>query len=164
MIATKPPTVSPPALNPKVILPFINSARSVMSTMLGVETVIGRPKVKILPGPAYDCSGIVSFSGDVVGVVIVSFPKKAAMKFIEAFAGSPVVVDSPDFIDALGELTNMIAGGAKKDLGTAANISVPTVIIGSGHIVAGPSNVPCLCVPCTTTLGEFEINICVKQL
>lgn len=100
----------------------------------------------------------------VVRVGTKAIAKQAAMRFIEASAGSPVVADSPDFIDALGELTNMIAGGAKKDLGTAANISVPTVIIGSGHIVAGPSNVPCLCVPCTTTLGEFEIDICVKQL
>jgi chemotaxis protein CheX len=165
-MSTAATATKPPELDKKLIIPFINSTREVMRTMLRVETTIERPFVRAATaGPAYDCSGIISFSGDVVGVVVCSFPQATALKLVEAFAGAALPHGSSDFVDALGELTNMIAGAAKKDIGLAASISVPTVILGANHhVAAGPSDVPCLCVPCVTALGAFEINICVKQI
>lgn len=157
-------TPNAPQLNTKLILPFINSARNVLRTMLKVETTIERPKVKATPGPEFDYSGIISFSGNIVGVVVVSFPKASAIKLVEAFAGMEISPDSTDFPDAIGELTNMIAGAAKRDLGENASISVPTVIMGHGHMVAGPSNVPCLSIPCLTPVGPFSLEICIKTV
>jgi chemotaxis protein CheX len=158
--------VAPPqsALNPKLILPFIASVRDVFRTMLGVEPTIERPRVKEKPGTEYDYSGIVAFSGNIVGTVVVSFHRDSAIKMVEKFAGSPIEPDTGDFADALGELTNMIAGAAKKDLGSAASISVPTVIMGRGHTIARPSDVPCLQVPCVTALGPFAVEIAIKTV
>ena len=158
--ATAP--AKPPQINPKLIIPFVTSVRSVLQTMLGLESKIGTPTIKQKPGTEYDYSGIISFSGNIVGAVVVSFQREAASKIVEAFVGSPVEPDTSDFADALGELTNMIVGAAKKDLGGVANISVPTVIMGHGHIVARPSDIPCLVVPCTTDLGGFAIEISIK--
>jgi chemotaxis protein CheX len=69
-----------------------------------------------------------------------------------------------DFTDAVGELANMIAGGAKKHLGNAASITVPSVIIGKGHQIARLSDVPCLVIPCTTAAGDFAVEINIKKL
>lgn len=164
-------TVKPPAadaaaqtINSKLIVPFVNSVRSVFSTMVGVQTTVQRPRLKAHPAPSYDVSSIIGFSGAVAGSVVVSFQKSAAEKLVAAFAGQPVGVDSPDFADAVGELANMIAGGAKKDLGGAASISVPSVILGTGHTVARLSDVPCVVIPCTTPVGDFAVEVNIRQV
>lgn len=163
-----PTVIATPAkasqIDTKLILPFINSVKSVLKMMLGVETKIERPRVKSVPGTEYDYSGIISFSGNIVGTVVLSCKKDTAIKLVERFAGSEVPPDTSDFADALGELTNMITGAAKKDLGAAASISVPTVIMGKGHMVARPSDVPCLVIPCVTELGEFAVEISIKTV
>jgi chemotaxis protein CheX len=159
-------TVNKPAavINPKLIVPFINSVRSIFQTMVKVETKIDTPRLKADPWPTFDVSGIIGFSGDVIGNVVVSFQMATAQSLVTAFAGAPIDPTTPDFSDAIGELANMIAGGAKKHLGAAANITVPSVIIGHGHQIARLSNVPCIVIPCTTPVGEFAVEVNVKQI
>src|SRR3954470_15012627 len=105
------------AINPKLIVPSVNSARTVFSTMCGITTTVQRPHVKGTPSTSYDVSGLIGFSGEVIGSVVVSFQRAAAIKIVSAFTGTEMDPESPDFADAVGELTNMIAGSAKKDLG-----------------------------------------------
>lgn len=151
-------------INVKLIVPFINSVRDMFSKMLNATATIQRPSVKTVPAPQYDVSAIIGFSGEIVGSVVVSFPKETAIKAVAAFAGMEMQPDSPDFADAIGELTNMIAGGAKKDLGANASITCPSVIIGSGHTVARLRDVPCLAIPCDTSLGLFVIEVSIKEV
>lgn len=153
----------PPAINPKLIAPFVNAVRSVFRSMVNVQTTINRPHLKADPCPAHDVSGIIGFSGETSGSVVVSFQMVAAEKLASAFAGIPITSESPDFADAIGELANMIAGSAKKDLGSLANISVPSVIIGRNHQLARLSDVPCIVVPCSTPVGDFCVEVNIKK-
>jgi chemotaxis protein CheX len=152
------------AINPKLIVPFVNSVRNVFSTMVRVKAEIERPIVKGSPTPQYDVSSIIGFSGEVVGSVVVSFQMNAAKKLVASFAGMEIDEKSPDFADALGELANMIAGAAKKDLGCSASISTPSVIMGAGHTIARLKDVPCLLIPCKTEVGDFGVEVSIKQV
>lgn len=152
------------ALNPKLIVPFVNAVRNVFATMVRVPATIERPHVKPNPSPTYDVSSIIGFSGEIVGSCVVSFQLSAAKKLVAAFAQCEIEETSPDFADALGELCNMIAGGAKKDLGVVASISTPSVVMGPGHTVARLRDVPCLIVPCKTEVGDFAVEISIKQV
>ncbi len=158
-----PTTSAPPAINPKLIVPFINSVRQVFATMVKVPTTVERPHLKTQPAPQYDVSSIIGFSGDIVGSVVVSFQTEAAVQIVSAFAGMPIDPNSPDFADAVCELANMIAGSAKKDLGCNASITVPSVVIGRGHSIARLSDVPCLVVPCKTPVGDFAVEVNIKM-
>lgn len=151
------------AINVKLIVPFINATRNLLSTMVGITSTIDRPSVKAVPIPAYDVSAIVGFSGELLGSVVVSFPKEVAEKIVSALSCAPIDSNHPDFPDGVGELANMIAGGAKKDLGVNASISCPSVIIGSGHTIARLRDVPCLVIPCQTPFGTFAIEVSIKQ-
>ncbi len=71
---------------------------------------------------------------------------------------------TPDFADAVGELANMIAGGAKRHLGNLASITVPSVVIGSGHVIARLTDVPCIVIPCQTDAGSFAVEVSIKQI
>ena len=70
--------------------------------------------------------------------------------------------ESPQFADAVGELANMIAGSAKSKLGFNANISVPSVVMGDHCHIATLSDMPCIVIPCTSALGDFAVEVCIK--
>lgn len=167
-MSVQPETKPTPAIDPTVIaqtvVPFVRSVKALFNTMVGLPTTVGKTRVKETAATSYDVTSVIGFSGEVIGTVIVSFQKDAALKLVAAFAGAELAIDDPDFADAVGELANMIAGGAKKDLGVKANITCPTVIIGTGHIIARLSDVPCLVVPCSTSAGDFAVEINIKQL
>ncbi len=151
-------------IDPKLIIPFVNSVRQVFSTMVGVPVTVDRPSIKSSPGAMYDVSSIIGFSGDVVGSVVVSYQEAAALKLVEAFAGTALELLSPDFADAVGELANMIAGSAKKDLGVNASITIPNVVVGPAHSIARLKDVPCLVIPCKTPVGDFAVEISIKPM
>jgi len=149
-------------LDSKLILPFVRSTMNVFTTMVKVTPEIGKPHMKEKVETTFDVSGIIGFSGDIVGSVVVSYQLETARSLINALVGMEIDPKSSDFADGIGELANMIAGNAKKDLGVVANIAVPTVIIGRGHIIGRLSDVPCIVIPCRTSVGEFTVEVNIK--
>ena len=151
-------------VNPKLIAAFVTSTQNVLKTMVQANSKIGKPVQKFDPQPSYDVSGIVGFSGEVVGSVVISFREQSALDIVEAFCGEKLDLHSEDFADAIGELSNMIAGSAKKDFGLEANIGIPSVIIGTGHSIARLRDVPCVVIPCTSEVGDFAVEVNIKQV
>ena len=76
-------------------------------------------------------SGIIGMSNGVTGSCTVSFPVSLADRVVEAMLGSSTDGDMEMIGDGIGEVANMVAGGAKRLFhGTDFNfeISTPTVI------------------------------------
>ena len=151
-------------INPTIIAAFVKSTKNVLSTMLGYESNLDKPKISDTPRPTHDVSGIVAFTGEVAGSVVISFSEETALKIVEAFTMEKYDVQSEDFVDAIGELCNMIAGNAKKDFNLDARIGIPSVIVGPGHIVSRLKDVPCVVIPCSCDAGEFTVEVNVKQI
>ena len=74
-------------MDPQYITPFIKSTKNVFSTMLNMPVTIDEPSIKAGSPATYDVSGIIGMSGDVVGSVVLSFPKETAEKLVTAFCG-----------------------------------------------------------------------------
>jgi chemotaxis protein CheX len=155
--------VQSPTASTKLILPFMTAVREVFQKMAGVQTTVDKPFLKTDSTSAYEVCGIIGFSGEITGCVVVSFSTGAAVKLVEAFAGTYFDPASPDFADAVGELANMIAGSAKPHLGAFASISVPSVVIGKGYSVASMRNSPCLVIPCGSPFGAFAVEVSIKR-
>ena len=151
-----------PKVDVKLIAPFMESVRTVFRTMVNVETTLLTPFIKTT---RTDCNvfGIIGFSGELTGAVTLGFKLPAAEKLVESFTGGRIEPDSPHFADAIGELANMVAGSAKSALGFTASITVPSVVIGDHCQVATPSGMPCVVIPCSTPLGDFAVEVCIKQ-
>jgi len=158
---TNPPAGSA-ASTSQLIVHFISSIQDVLRTMARVSVTIGKPALKKDPIPSYDVSGIIGFSGEFVGSMVLSFQRSTAEAIVNAFAGAAIAPDSPDFPDAVGELANMIAGSAKTSFGGGTNISVPSIILGFGHTIARLHDVPCLVIPCHTSMGDFAVEVNIK--
>jgi chemotaxis protein CheX len=157
------PTETASQLTRILVIAFVNSVKNVLGTMAGTEVTLKEPRIKTDNPCLYDVSGIVGFSGEVTGSVVVNFRQGTAARIVEAFTGQKPDVDGEDFPDAVGELCNMIAGNAKKDFGLRASISIPTVVIGTDHAIARLRTVPCISIPCNCQAGEFEVNISIKE-
>lgn len=100
-----PPTTSPRAevpeqsINSKLILPFMAAVKDVFQKMAGVKTTIGKPFLKTEAGPSDEVCGIIGFSGEITGSMVLSFSDAAAEKLVEAFAGVCMKRTDPDFAD-----------------------------------------------------------------
>ncbi len=152
-------------MDAELITPFMRSIQNVFATMLQLPVTVGEPSVRTESGSTYDVSGIVGMSGDVIGSVVLSFPSEAAERIASIFAGQQMNTDDEDFADAIGELINMVAGGAKgmfKDRNVS--ISCPSVVVGAEHKVSRPKNIPCISIPCQTDCGEVSIEIAIQDV
>lgn len=147
------------------ILPYIESTKNVFQTMLHMQVRAGKPKVEsAIPSESCDVSGIIGMSGDVVGVTILRFPLQTAKAIVTRFVGMEMPEDSEDFGDAIGELVNMVTGGAKaKFEGKAVSISCPSVIIGAHHKVQQMSDATPISIPCDCECGKFTVDVSIKE-
>ncbi|MCB9837961.1 MAG: chemotaxis protein CheX [Phycisphaeraceae bacterium] len=151
-------------MDPKYISAFIKSISNVFSTMLQLPVEVGEPTIKKGDETPFDVSGIIGMSGEVVGSVVLSFPGDAAERIVAIFTGEQVGVDSEDFPDAIGELVNMVAGGAKGMFeGREVSISCPSVVVGKNHSVSRLKDVPCVLIPCSTDCGEVVIEVAIQD-
>lgn len=161
MSAAAPPILQ---VNPSLFLPFVQATRNVLEMMAQVNSTIGKPFRKLPPYPTSEVSGVINLFGDVLGTVVINMPRGTAMHLVQALTGAAVRLESAEFADAVGELANMIVGSAKKDLGVEASITLPTVIVSNGHCIPALGTVPCIVIPCTSSKGDFAIEVSIKVL
>lgn len=151
-------------MDPGYIKAFISSIQNVFATMFQLPVTVGTPYIKGDPSPQYDVSGIIGMSGDVFGSVVLSFPTETAESVVALFTGTQLEIGTPDFADAIGELVNMVSGGAKANFkDRKVSISCPSVVIGEGHRLARQSDIPCIVIPCTTDCGELSLEIAIRE-
>src|SRR5690554_5313424 len=92
---------------------FVAATQNVFGSMVGTEVKLGSVTLNTSHVTPFDISGMIGLSGDVVGCVVLSFPMETALNTYQAFAGEKIDPLDPNFFDAIGELTNMVAGNAK---------------------------------------------------
>lgn len=144
------------AIKVEHINPFVSATVETFQSMMKIKVVPG--KIFLVKGSSlhHDISGIIGLSGGAKGTVTLSFPKITALKTVSAFIGEKIVMMDETVKDAIGELANIVAGAAKKDLVQyKISISLPTVIIGENHEVQGGKEVIPMAVPFESPLGTF---------
>lgn len=147
----------------KYINPFLVSIRNVFDTMLQIPFTIGKPSLKEDAVPRYDISGIIGLSGSVTGCVVLNLSQELALQLASALMGEKITKMNEECSDAVGEISNMIAGGAKKDFpGEDNSISVPSIVIGK-HQVSYPKGLPVISIPCDTSAGRLAVEVALKH-
>ncbi|MDA3940793.1 MAG: chemotaxis protein CheX [Spirochaetia bacterium] len=148
----------------KYINPFINATMNLFKDYLGLEVKSGTPIVLEDPQALDEVSGIIGLAGETTGSVVLSFSKDTAIKIISKFAGHPYQALGSEVLDGVGELINIVAGNAKKDLlDFKIVISLPGVITGNDYRIHWPEQVPVISVPFITSAGDFTLNVSLKD-
>ena len=145
------------------INPFIIATNSCFKTMMTIEIHAEQPILKRMPFPTYDISGVIGLSGDAQGSISLSFPEPDAINFVKKMLGGAEHLSEDEMTDGIGEIVNIIAGNAKQYL-TKYNLSIslPSVIIGKRHTLAGQSGSPTIVVPFSSDQGKFIMEVSLK--
>ncbi len=153
------------SLDPSYVTAFVQATKKVFQTMLGLDVTFRDPIPGKLPYLANDISAIIRMTGGVIGTVVLSLPVASAEKIASAFVGSSVDMKSDDFADALGELVNMISGGAKANFAEKqVCLSRPLVVMGEGNALQQPSDSVSVSIPCRSSYGDFAIDVSLKKV
>jgi len=143
------------------INPFISSTITTYKTMLFDDSIKPlKPFLKQMPFPTYDISATIGLSGKAQGIIAIAYDISTAVKSVAGMVGAEVPAGSAELTDAIGEIVNIIAGFAKKDLTQyELEISLPSVITGAGHFICTPSRTISLVVPFSSKYGNFSMEV-----
>lgn len=146
------------------INPFLTSTISAFQTMLGCTLARGKPYSKNGVQPEHEVSGIIGLSGRAQGIVVLSLSRDAALNATAVLLEERPAEINADVTDAIGELTNIIAGGAKAKLEhLEMPVSLPTVITGKAHCVEFPKKVMPICIPFESPWGVITVEVGLSE-
>ena len=146
------------------INPFIESVYSLFETMLGSKAKRGDVALaKEGENDPRHIMALIGLSGPARGMVSLSFPSSTALNMVNRLLGSDSADVDDAVSDAVAELVNIVAGGAKAKFptgnGPLIELSLPTVVRGSSYSVDYPSGSVWLEVPFTSDLGPFTLRV-----
>jgi len=147
-------------MNVDYINPFLIATSNVFEKMLDLELVREKPFIRRDFVPQYEVTGIIGLTGKTTGTVAVSLPKEMALSVTERLLGHRPPELNAQAVDAVGELTNMIAGGAKAHLQQLQlSLGLPTVITGTATSIAFPSRATPISIPFRCPLGPLVVEV-----
>jgi chemotaxis protein CheX len=149
------------------INPFIESVYHLFTTMLGCEAKRADAKLTKLSDNSRRITALIGLSGTARGTVALSFPMETAAAMASRLLGADGDASEESVSDAVGELVNIVAGGAKArfctDNATPIDLSLPNVVKGNRYTVEFPSDAVRLDVPFTSELGQFNLHIAFEM-
>lgn len=145
----------------------IRSAKDVLQRMTALPVVEETPFVK-RNGKLTLCgvTGMVGLAGDYIGMLSLHFSKELALEITSRMLQTSITEVDEDVKDAIGELTNMVAGNLKTALsksGVAFDLSVPSVIIGERYFTEYTSELHSLVVPFTVGSQKLFLELALKK-
>jgi len=146
------------------INPFIASLLNVLNTMAQIKLNPGKPRIKKDEVARGDVSGLMGMvSSQTKGSFAVTFDESLALAIMENMLGDKVDKIDNEVIDMVGEITNMVTGGAKRilaDKGFDFDMSTPIVVSGKSHTITHKAEGAKLLLPLESPHGSAFIEIC----
>ena len=148
----------------QLINPFINATLNVLSTMAFVKPTAGKPYLKKDNIAQGDVTGVIGITGEANGTISVTFDRGSILQVVSNMFGEEIAEINSEVADAVGELTNMISGQARRELETQGKLfqaAIPSVITGPNHTVTHITKGPKIAIPFTIDQGVFTIEVCL---
>ena len=153
-------------MNVKFINPFLEGTISVLQTMAFIEATAGKPYLKKDNVAKGDVTGIIGITGQATGTISVSFDSGSILKIVSSMFGEDITQLTAEVSDAVGELTNMISGQARRNIeasGKKLEAAIPSVITGKNHTIAHVTDCSVVAVPFATDGGSFTVEMCLEN-
>ena len=155
-------------MNVEFINPFLASLMNVLETMASTKINPGKPAIKKQQVSKGDVSGIIGLAGpQTKGSLSVTFDEPLALTIMERMLGEKPDSVNEEVTDMVGEITNMVAGGAKNllgDKGYEFDMATPVVVSGKDHTITHKCEGPKLIMPFTSDFGAAHIEVCFDKL
>ena len=145
-------------MNVEFINPFLTSMLNVMSTMARMELVPEKPRLKKDDVAMGDVSGLIGMvSEKAKGSLSITFEGPLALATMKGMVGEGPDEINEEITDLVGEITNMVTGGAKRLLsekGIEFDMATPMVVSGKNHTIHHKSKGPVVIIPLKSSDGN----------
>ena len=157
------PTLPTEAKNSKLLSALIQSSQCVFANMCGVELEFQEQADLGCAAKHYDVSGIITIAGAIRTSIALHLASGLIYASAERLLGiRPDKLDA-DMLDLVGELTNMVAGGAKERMAMdGLTLGLPTVVAGPAHHVAFGSGMHVSAITFGSSEGILAIDVGFK--
>ena len=149
-------------MDAELINPFVKSVENVITTMAGISLTMEKLALKTDNRTWGDVSGIIGLAGNQAsGNMILSFDQPSILAIVSGMLGEKFTAIDAQVTDAVGELTNMVSGGAKAQLsekGYSFDMATPIILVGKDIEIKQLSKAPILMVPFITSEGKFVLE------
>lgn len=157
-MSTAAPTKS--EMTADFINPILLAAKSVFESMLGCTPRRTGLILKETMQPRFELSAVIGVTGRAAGTVVLSLATPTAFAILDRLVGIQTTEITAEVRDAVGELTNMIAGSAKAQLSALElSISIPNIVSGKDHQIHFPSDVTPICIIFDSEIGPFAVEV-----
>ncbi len=146
----------------RIINPFLAAAIHVLKTMAEIDAKPGKPFLKKDDIAVGDVSAIIGITGEAKGSMALIFDEPCIMEIASNLMGEVFTTMNNEIRDAVGELTNMICGDARRRLaeeGFVLQAGIPTIVGGKSHTISHVADGPRLAVPFETSQGTFMVEV-----
>ena len=153
-------------MDANLINPFIDATLNVLGTMASTRARAGKPYIKKDKVARGDVTGVIGLTGEAKGTISVSFTEKSILAIVSNMFKEEMKELNEEVKDAVGEITNMISGVARKrleELGRSLKAAIPTVIMGKNHSISHITTSPVIAIPFSTDNGDFTIEVCIED-
>jgi chemotaxis protein CheX len=146
------------------INPFIVSLKNVISTMAQIDLQSEKPAKKVDEMARGDVSGIIGMIGpQVKGSMAITFDTKLAKNIMQNMLGEAAESLDDEVRDMVGEMTNMICGGAKNalsDQNYEFELATPVIVSGADHTIQHKVDGPKIILTFSSEQGNAYLEIC----
>ena len=146
--------------------PFLVSLLHVISTMAQLELKAGAPRKKNDELARGDVSGLIGMVGPQTrGTFSITCDKSLALEIMRRMLGEAPNGINEEVTDMVGEITNMVTGGAKRMLaekGYDFDMATPVVVSGPSHTISHKTDSTKLLMPFESEYGRATIEICFE--
>jgi chemotaxis protein CheX len=153
-------------MNVQFINPFLEGTMDVLKTMARVDPTVGKPYLRKGNQAKGDVSGIIGMTGSARGSLALSFSEKSILLIVSNMIGEKYMEINDEVRDAVGEITNMISGVARKKLeaqGYNISAAIPTVVSGKDHAILHVLGGPSIIIPFEVGDGAFYVDVCLDE-
>ncbi|MCZ4337588.1 chemotaxis protein CheX [Shewanella colwelliana] len=154
-------------MNVNFINPFLESLLNVLQTMANMSLTPGKPNLKKDNLAKGDVSGLIGMVGpQTKGSLSITFEEPLILEIMNGMLGEKPSSINEEVTDLVGEITNMVTGGAKNllgDKGYEFEMATPIVVSGKGHTIAHKSDGKKIIMPFTSNWGNAYIEICFES-
>lgn len=149
-------------MNVEFINPFLSSMLNVMSTMAQMELTPEKPQLKKDQTAKGDISGLIGMVSDQAkGSLSITFEGPLALATMKKMVGEAPDEVNEEITDLVGEITNMVTGGAKRMLsekGIEFDMATPVVVSGENHKIHHKATGPIVIIPLRHDQGKAYIE------
>lgn len=146
-----------------LVNPFIEGTLHILDTTAFVKVKPETPYLKKNRVQQGDISGIIEVTGDVSGTAAITFSEQSILGIVSAMFGEDMTELNDEINDAVGEISNMVAGHVTTKIGEldkTVKVKLKEIKVGSDadiEHVEGAEHV--LVIPFKTTKGKVLVEV-----